>query len=91
MYCPNCGQEQRCPCDACLRRHGKTDVWKWKVGDLVTCCGCGLTAHVDWWQCVSLDIYKAFTNERLGLTPEQASLVMHRTSDIDANEKERGG
>lgn len=39
MYCPNCGQEQRCPCEAdysvaCRKQHGKTDVWVWSPEQL---------------------------------------------------------
>lgn len=67
MFCPNCGQEQRCPCDSCKKQHGKTDVWVWQEDEeTISCCGCGLTVHADWWQSLSFDIHKAGIKQSTG-------------------------
>ncbi len=52
--CPKCGQEQNCPCAACLKRgFTKPDeiVWKWtEDGNSISCGKCGWTADADVWQ-----------------------------------------
>lgn len=56
MYCPNCGQEMLCSCTAC-GNYGKIVERHSHVGDCITCGGCGLTMHFDWWENLEQEIY----------------------------------
>lgn len=59
MFCPNCGQEQFCPCKTCKNIHKQEIVWKHdKTGNLISCGKCGLTAHADWWQDVCFEVFQ---------------------------------
>ena len=50
MYCPNCGNEQWCPCDSCREMHQREIVWEWVTPDGPIACGhCGHTMSVDEW------------------------------------------
>lgn len=72
MFCPNCGQEQICPCKNCKPHHKRQDVWIWSVdGESISCCKCGLTAHADWWEELSMSI--AYVMGDMPPKPEQAA------------------
>jgi transcription elongation factor Elf1 len=50
MKCPECGQEQYCPCVNCSDRNKDKLTWEWqKEGEFIACGKCGLSAHADWW------------------------------------------
>ena len=51
MYCPECGNEQHCPCDHCRAEHQREIVWEWdKTGEIISCGHCGYSAHADQWE-----------------------------------------
>lgn len=58
--CPKCGQEQNCPCEACLRR-GFTkpgDVVYKQDGDNQVCGNCGHSMHMGEWEDLEYNFYK---------------------------------
>ena len=60
MYCPKCGQEQFCPCDACRGKHKQETIWKWTDDEIsgIICSKCGFTKSVDWWLILEYDVYE---------------------------------
>ena len=61
MKCPQCGEEQFCPCKSCAIDFSKgKKCWIWVKGDLIKCAFCGITKHADWWMDES---YKQFIKE----------------------------
>lgn len=64
MHCPNCGQEQFCPCSACRPRHKQKIMWKHdETGILISCGKCGFTATADWWENLAMEIYRGTKND----------------------------
>lgn len=48
--CPNCAQEQLCPCESCATRNAGKTVWRWQDdGERIACGHCGHCMHVDAW------------------------------------------
>ncbi len=51
MKCPQCNNEQYCPCINCKETHSKgKQTWIWVNGDSIKCSFCGLTKHADFWE-----------------------------------------
>jgi ribosomal protein S27AE len=49
MGCPDCGQEQLCPCKSCAPSNKGKIVWKHLPHNRVACGKCGYTEHGNWW------------------------------------------
>lgn len=59
MKCPQCGNEQYCPCKNCKETHSKgKPTWIWVNGDTIKCSFCGLIKHVDFWEAEAWKQYK---------------------------------
>jgi hypothetical protein len=60
MKCPQCGEDQYCPCSNCKDSYSKgKKTWIWIDGELIKCAGCGLTKHADWWMDAEWKEFKA--------------------------------
>jgi len=65
MFCPNCGQEQFCPCDNCRPRHKQEIVWQWVTPNGPVACGmCGLEFSQCDWEDIELKIFDFFRMKR---------------------------
>ena len=70
MYCPNCGYEQKCSCNACVsERECRKETfeekpWVWTDEYFVKCGNCGLTASEDWWNNLEMEIYLLRNNRK---------------------------
>ena len=63
--CPKCGYNQICPCTHCDKsrnRKGEETLhkpWVWmEDGENVKCSGCGLIAHIDFWENWDMECYQ---------------------------------
>jgi len=60
MYCPNCGYKQYCGCKSCkdkVPKDMKSEIWDYDK-DLVSCANCGLSASMDWWENLDLEVWE---------------------------------
>lgn len=58
MFCPNCGYEQSCGCTNCAPSL-KPGQKPWIVvgnTDIIMCANCELSAHIDWWEGLAIEI-----------------------------------
>jgi uncharacterized CHY-type Zn-finger protein len=61
MKCPQCGEEQYCPCVNCSDWNAGKVVWRWIDGEAIACGHCGFTLHADGWLDVEATEYAAVT------------------------------
>lgn len=92
MYCPHCGFKQICGCSSCLRRYPQRETQRTYVHlglDIVACGNCGLSAHVDWWENLDLEMHmghmKFATDEQIlaaKLAEKEGALPLERPHHI---------